>query len=250
MKINYNRLGININCLRRKFDQTLVDLANDTGISVTALSQYETGTVIPPRDRIIIIAKHFRITEDELLFGDYSNTTNITTLPVNNKRYDKEMLEKMLPLICTDKAMENKSFNRAFKTHKQLYKLILSGDDFDISKFNICLELYKKSSKEGIVEGTANHLWLLMFLGLFLSIINSSLLNAIESLHEKEGTMKDIIDGILYSIHDEDDEDNKIYTIAKKEFVKENQVDILVDIALLKKSKATPHSVQNKKKVI
>ena len=237
MKINYNRLGLNINYLRRKFDQTLLDLANDTGISVTALSQYETGTVIPPRDRIIIIAKHFRITENELIFGDYSNSTNIASLPVNNKKRDKIMFEKMLPLICTDKAMENENFKTAFNTHKLLYDLILSGEDFDIVKYNLCLEFYKKSREEGITEGTANHLWLLMFLGFFLSIVNSSLLNAIKSLHGKEGTMKDIIDGILYSVCDEEDKENKMYADVKKEFVKENQADMKIDIALLKKSK-------------
>ena len=233
----YGKIGKNIKGLRKACGQTLLDLAVDIGIEVSTISQYETGKRVPQRDIISKIAKHFRITESELIHGDFSHMKDMTTVPVNNKRYNAIVFDKFFPVICTDEAMKNDNFKKGYQIHIKLYDLLLKENVFDDSQISLCLELYKKSYEEGIEEGIANSLWWIMFFGFICSVMNPRIIAKIERLQGKEATVKDIISGFLYSFDDEQDEENVKFEKVKAEYIKENQIEMLVDIALLKKSK-------------
>lgn len=76
--IDYVRLGWNIKCLREANNETLDDLVAAIGASSSGtLSGYESGTKKPSRDTLVKIAKHFLVTEDELIYGDFSHLCSL-----------------------------------------------------------------------------------------------------------------------------------------------------------------------------
>lgn len=231
---SYHKVGKNIRSLRKAYGQSLLDLALDIGVGVSAISQYENGKRTPERDILINMAKHFKITENELLYGDYSRMKDLTSAPVNSKEHNLAMIKKMLPIFFDEEATKNGDFARAYELHLKLYNDIIQGTAWDDTQFDTCMKLYKQASRAGIHEATANSLWWEMFFGAIYSLFSPRFVASIEALHGKEATMKDVINGYLYSPDDEDDDTYIEYQTAKNEFVKENEVDILVNIALLK----------------
>ena len=231
-----NNLGRNIRSLRNAYGQSLLDLALDIGVGVSAISQYENGKRIPERDILIKIAKHFKITENELLYSDYSNLRDLTTAPVNNKAYTLAMVDKMLPILHSEEAEMDPDYKRAYELHLKLYEHLIQNTIVDEAQVDTCITSYETASKKGIREATANILWWIILFGFVYSFVNPRLLACIESLHGKETTMKEVISAFLYSPEDEEDE---VYIELQKEkanFIKENEVDLLVNIALLKNS--------------
>lgn len=233
----YDNIGKNIKGLRTAYGQSLLDLALDIGIGVSAISQYENGKRIPERDILVKIAKHFRITENELLFSDFSNFKISMSIPVNNTAYNIAIIEKLLPLLSSDEAMKNDDFANAYNIHTSLFDQIIENRDLDDSQFNTCIELYKSASKKGILDASANILWWIVFKGMIYSFYNPRLFANIESLHGRETTLKEIINCYLYSTEDEEDDEYIAFQKEKTEFVQENIIDLLVNIALLKNSK-------------
>lgn len=232
----YNNLGSNIRSLRNAYGQSLLDLALDIGVGVSAISQYENGKRIPERDILIKIAKHFKVTENELLYGDYSNLKDLTSAPVNNSAYDIATIDKMLPILHSEEAEQNADFKKAYELHLKLYEYLMQNTIVDEAQVNACIASYKIASKSGVREATANILWWIMLFGLVLSYINPRLIACIESLRGKETTMKEVIGAYLYSPEDEEDESYIEIQKERADFIKENEVDLLVNIALLKTS--------------
>ena len=73
MEKTYKKLGWNIKCLREAARETEEQLAYMVGVTRQAICNYENGTRIPNRDVIVKLADHFLITENELIFGDYTD---------------------------------------------------------------------------------------------------------------------------------------------------------------------------------
>lgn len=232
----YNNVGKNIRSLRNAYRQSLLDLALDIGVGVSAISQYENGKRIPERDILIRIAKHFKITENELLYGDYSNLKDLTSAPVNNKAYDIATIDKMLPILRSEEAEQNADFAKAYALHLKLYGYLMQNAAVDDAQVNACITLYETASKNGVREATANILWWTMLFGLVFSYINPRLIACIESLRGKETTMKELTGTYLYSPEDEEDESYIEIQKERAAFIKANEVDLLVNIALLKNS--------------
>lgn len=230
------KVGKNIRSLRYAYGQSLLDLALDIGVGVSAISQYENGKRIPERDILIKIAQHFKITENELLYSDYSNLRDLTTAPVNNKAYTLAMVDKMLPILHSEEAEMDPDYKKAYELHLKLYEHLMQNTIVDEAQVDTCITSYETASKNGIREATANILWWIILFGFVYSFVNPRLLACIESLRGKETTMKEVIGAFLYSPEDEEDE---VYIELQKEkanFIKENEVDLLVNIALLKNS--------------
>lgn len=233
--INYEKVGRNIRSLRNAYGQSALELSLDIGVGPTAISQYENGKRKPKRDIMLKIAKHFMITENELIYGDYSHMQNISDFPVNNKEYNASMIDKMFPIVFTEEARNNISFNKAYEIHLEQKDLFLQGSCED-SKIDECLDLYKKSYKEGVIEGIANSLWWLMLCGSSYSLASPTLIKSLKRLNGNEGTMKDIISGFLYSFDDECCEEFEEFQNNKVEFIKDIEVEIYARISILKKS--------------
>lgn len=124
----YPNLGRNIKALREAFGKSQSDMANDlvtagetderfnddyNFITKQAISQYENGLRIPERKYLNLIAKYFKITVDELLYGDFTN------LKFNLEKI--EDIDCMYPLITTKIALENQDFKNAYKLQKNIY---------------------------------------------------------------------------------------------------------------------------------
>lgn len=170
---NYPYLSSNIKSLRRVYGEEQLDLANAIGLTIPAVSNYERGERIPKRDIIARIAKHYRITEDELLYSDLSNMKNISNRPFYDPIFNCKVMDKMFPLINAPSALENEKFKQAYALHTKNLELILNEAVVPESleeDILYILELYSKSRDEGIVEGAANHLSLVMMMGVLDSV--------------------------------------------------------------------------------
>jgi len=234
----YPRLGKNIRGLREAAGETQLDLALAIGASGSnAISQYESGERMPKRDYLLRIAKHYRITENELLHGNFEKVKNFAKAPVGDPAYNISMMKKMFPLICTDEALQNLNFKKAYDIHTTLLSQLYQEQEFDAEKIEPCMELYKAAREEGVTEAAANHLWWLMFLGFCIDFCTPRLLESMEIIEHGDVTVKDILAGVLPS-YDEDSSDEDFDTSAnRKEYLEEYEVDIVVDIFLLRKSK-------------
>ncbi len=232
----FYKLGSNIKGLRKGYGETQLALATAIGVESTAISNYELGERIPERDVLLKIAKHYRITENELLNGNFANIKNMLKIPINDKEYNKAMFDKMFPLICTDKALENPHFKEAYNMHQEMYEFIINGVEFDSDRIEQCMELYDIAREEGVIEGVANYLWWLFFFAFTFTFLTPQMLDNIANLKKKNATVKDIIqNGYLLSIDDEstDDETQEFFE-ARKGFIEENEVSMVVNIYRLK----------------
>ena len=74
METNVCQLAKNIKYLRTAFGESQLDLALVLGLeSPNAIANYEKGIRNPKADIRRMISKHYRITEDELMYTDFSS---------------------------------------------------------------------------------------------------------------------------------------------------------------------------------
>lgn len=237
MEVNaekYNKLGNNIKGLRGAFDQSQLELAFNIGVGVTAVSQYENGKRIPERDILIKIAKHFHITVNELLTGDYSRMINFTSLPIMSREYGLAKMDNTLSILSGEDAEKNTHFSEALKIHISIYDLIRQEKDYDSDQIMICLALYEKALKDGIIEAAANMLWWQFLIGMTYVLGTPRFISILE---RKNPTSKEIFESILYHDEDECDEEFVEHQSEKREYIKESEEDFLVNIVTLKYSK-------------
>ena len=238
MSSNYYKLGLNILALRKAVGKSQLEMAEDLNIKHNTISQYENGVQIPERDILLRIAKYFKITENELIYGDFSNYKKIDFYKVTNKSINERFFENMFPIICTESALKNKKFKEAYDINTKIFKDILeekiTETSFDkIEKMN---ELYKKSYDDGIIEGCANILWWIMLEGFLVNIgtpYNEDMIDIYSSFNEKQLT-----DMFVLNIQNEEYlKRNKEYEKERLKYIKDTEKDFFVNVAILKKSK-------------
>ena len=234
----YSRLGSNIKALRKSLGETQSDLLFAIGLegsSPSTISQYETGDRIPERDTLIKIAKHYRITEDELINGDFSHIKNISNNIANDKERSKEMLDRFFPLISSESALDNVHFKAGYKIHIELYEDLVNGIDFDEAKVEKCLESYEKAKDDGIIEACANILWWNMLIAFSFSFITPALYENPSVFRKEKLTIKEAIkNGFLPSFEAEPTERESELAKTRMEFIEESQVQMIVNIYKLK----------------
>lgn len=179
MEKNYRRLGWNIKCLREAYHLTEEKLAYAVGVTRQAICNYENGSRIPNRDIIAKLASHFTITEDELIYGDFSNMTYPGKM-IENTEAVKNSVDIYLPMLSSETSLKNNSFRNAFASHQAIYAGLKCGVPYSDSELEKCTELYEIALAEGVIEAAANLLWWFMFMGLGYS--NYELLDGIEDL--------------------------------------------------------------------
>ena len=126
MENTYRKLGWNVKCLREAYRLTEEQLAYAVGVTRQAICNYENGTRIPNRDIIVKLANHFQITENELIYGDFSNMT-YPGKKLEDTKAIKESVDTFLPLISSENALINKSFRNAFASHQAIYAGLKNG---------------------------------------------------------------------------------------------------------------------------
>lgn len=164
MEKTYAKLGWNIKCLRESFHETEEKLAYAVGVTRAAICNYENGTRIPARDTIVKLARHFNLTENELIHGDFSGL-KFPTQKIADIEATRAVVDVVLPIITSDKAMSNTAFREAFLLHKAMYSSLKKGIMYDEDQFEKCVSLYEDAYSKGITEAAANILWWVMLVG-------------------------------------------------------------------------------------
>ncbi len=235
-KKNYYKLGENIRGLRRMFGESQLDLATAIGVGTSAISNYEIGERNPDQDVLIRIAKHYRITEDELRNSDFSNTNKIVFPNLKNPSLQKNYLETIFPIVSSENALQNEDFKKAYDLHISLYNGIAEQEIPTDEDFTACIKHYKVAIDQDIYEARINYLGLIILQGIVFSLFTPTLLFLMETPNLYSLSSKTIIQSILPSFGDAlDNEDEKEWEALKDEFHQNNIVDTLVNIALLKK---------------
>lgn len=234
----YTNLGKNIQSLRKAYGETQQDLANILGLgSPSVISQYESGERMPKPDCLFRIAKHYRITETELLRGNFENMSDLTQLPLSEQDLGAAMLTKMFPLICSPKGLENPKFKEAYSIHTRLLEELRTEDDFESDKIETCLELYKEARRERLVDAAANHLWWLMFLGFALVACTPHFMDYLDVMSDFKISGKELFGAFLPSFGEEVSKEEFDTEQNRAAFLEEYGKELWGDIALLRSSK-------------
>lgn len=165
MEKTYKKLGWNIKCLREAARETEEQLAYMVGVTRQAICNYENGTRIPNRDVIVKLADHFLITENELIFGDYTDI-KFPGKQLEDIESAKAAVDTILPLISSETALKNMSFRNAFASHQAIYTGLKNGIPVSDPEHEKCLQLYEDALNDGVVEAAANILWWILFWGM------------------------------------------------------------------------------------
>ena len=155
------KLGNNIRFLRRANGETQEELGAELFLEKSTISAYENGAREPSKDKLILIARHFSITVEDLLNYDYSDCEKgNVNISVFRKR-----IEKVFPIVTSEKAMKNKHFTTAYKVHTKIYDIIRKADEDDDIDIDICLDEYSLilDSDNIIDEAAANYISLCFF---------------------------------------------------------------------------------------
>lgn len=249
----YPNLGRNIKALREAFGKSQSDMANDlvtagetderfnddyNFITKQAISQYENGLRIPERKYLNLIAKYFKITVDELLYGDFTNL-KFNLEKIEDNEINKKYIDCMYPLITTKIALENQDFKNAYKLQKNIYDNIKNqSSNFNEEDIDNFKELYKNAYRnDRIIEAIYNLLSWNMFEDFITSILTPSNL---EKLEENENiSTKDYLEMIFLNkpeLEKEDAEKNKIYQKEYEKDLKKGECDFYSYISILRKA--------------
>lgn len=239
------KLGLNIKGLRESLGESQLQLALAVGLSSPgAISQIESGKRMPRRDTLTKIAKHYRISETELLHGNFA-TLSIEDMSLYEASRNVTAIEKMLPIICTPKALENENFRQAYELHMKIWNRYIcgtQGDTFESNDVDECTDLYKKAHEEGVIEGAANHLWWIFMLGIVFSLAPLSLLENPDYLNRKDISIKEFLQAEYLRSFDEDtDAIREVDSKREQEknleaFLEEYEIPMILDIHSLKHS--------------
>lgn len=233
----YYKLGLNIRDLRKAYGMSQLKLANELGISDKAISYYELGERIPERDILLNLAKIFRVTEHELLYDDFSNIAELYKKPVFDIETNKNSMDRLFPLIKSEEAMKNDDFKKAFELHTCITEAIPSGTNWSIDEILNCADLYDNAITAGIIEAVANKTSILLFFGMLFCFTSPQIVNIAEKMSKKETSTKEVLQAGFLSSLEELTEEEQSWLETHREFVEENEVEIIVNIYRLKHSK-------------
>lgn len=239
MNKDYYKLGLNILALRKSFGKSQLEMANDLNIKHNTISQYENGVQIPERDILLRIAKYFKVTENELIYGDFSHYKKIDFSKITDKNINKKYFESMFPIISSESALKNDKFKEAYDINKKIFTDVLEErvTETSFDKIDKMIELYKQVyDNDGIIEGVANILWWIMFEGFCISLGTPYFEDMTDIYSSLNG--KQLIDIVALNLQSEEYiERNKKYEKERFEYIKETEKDFFINIAILKRSK-------------
>ena len=229
----YYKLPSNIRGLRKAFGESITDLALAIGVGNTAVSNYELGERIPDRDVLKRIAKHFHITEDELVHGDYSNMKPMYNDAILDQQYNISMVEKILPYLCTPEALENDNFKQAFALDEKIFDCIKqASSDLADDALEKCIEYYSAAIDEKVIEASANLLRQMFLIGMITCWMNPKFIESYDNI--KESPQK-LVQAMYLT--DCDDEPDQEWLQQREAFLEEYELPIVLNIYRLKHSK-------------
>lgn len=154
-------LGENIKNLRKVWGLTQKELAEKIYVAENTVTSYERGSRIPDMEKIQQIASLFKMTEDDLVNGDFSDL-DYHLSPITHDSVISH-LEKILPIIHTDSAMNDPYFVEGYRRTVRFWDSIKTVNGPILE--SMIAEAYNRYGlslkKYNTVESAANILWLL-----------------------------------------------------------------------------------------
>lgn len=237
--INSKQLSENIKNLRKYYGESQEELAYAIGAGEkTAVSNYERGVHMPKRDIIFAIAKHYRITADDLINKKFDDLTPIPDKEFGDTEYIEQEITKLFPTVITENALKQNEFKKAHALQEKIVEQI-KQNYIDYSNCEKCLELYKKSAESKCIEGMANFVGSNLLIIFSLSLITSKHIYNFDRIKNQTKLAKFIRDNILPAVDDAEYEDEEYIEIVELtgKYIEKNRIDILVYVAVLKHSK-------------
>lgn len=235
--MNYN-IGKNIKSLRAAYGETQMELAFALGLdSPSTIANYEKGTRNPESKILQKIAKHYRITEVELMHCDFSKLS-FGSFSFDDKEKIQDMTETMLPVICTKEALADPLFKKGYHAHMRAYEAMKKGIEYNENDYNVCIKSYLESFESfGTLESVANCLW--WFLLASFAMTNAQLLDGVKALNNKKISSKDLLKNYYLHNSSEDlfDEDDVEYSKEHHKILAESE-NIIVEF--LRELKSSP----------
>jgi len=155
-------IGKNIKKLRLTYGETQQELADAIHVSASAIANYESGDREVDLQKLQAIAAHYRYPAEQLARENLSNR-KMADLSFD---YDTimETCKIMLPLFCSERALEDSDFKKAYQCNLKIWEALEDGAEFEIQDIDTAIDYYTKSSEESqTMEATANLLSLSAF---------------------------------------------------------------------------------------
>jgi len=106
------QLKTNLGIVRNAHGETQAETAQHLERSSSFVGNYESKRSNPPNfESLIRFAQRYQVAVDDLIFGNFSNTTSIKSLIENNEKSQK-LLIFLIPLVSSADALENTSFKK------------------------------------------------------------------------------------------------------------------------------------------
>lgn len=166
---NLKRLGANIRSLRMAYGETQEQLGEALFVEKNTVSYYETGKREPNKETLEAIAKHYMISVEELL---HSDLTSIGKITVDKDAFCKN-IDIILPIVPSDKAMQNESFKKAFEAHRAFYDQLHLVSLDGINNVDVWMNSYRVAVEDDSIkaEAAANFLALWYFRMILMKMI-------------------------------------------------------------------------------
>ncbi len=124
-----NRLGKNIRALREYYGETQEALGGRIHVEKNTVSCYETGRHEPSQDTLALIAAHFQITVEELLFADLSGLKGERFTP-SAEGLLSGLFGALFPRVSSKRALASEGFRRVWEGHgSALERMKTAGTD-------------------------------------------------------------------------------------------------------------------------
>jgi len=229
---NDDNLGNNIRSLRKAYGEKQVELAEGVHVSSSLVSEWESGKKAPKRDSLESIAFRYSVTVEQLVNGDCSG------IDFSNIDFTKENFisasEEILPLIISDKALEDSYFKKGYDYTQLIMTAARNGNTDGITDSIVerIVEAYTVSFEElKTIESAANMIWWVFILSAL--IFDEHMAEMSEAVVYRKASGKDFVKKYMVKNKRTNDVENES---CKKSFILEIQEDMVKYLRVLKKS--------------
>lgn len=175
-----NRLGKNLQHLRKIHGETLNELGEAVYLGNTAIKNYESGERDPKPQILAALAKHYGKTVDELINMDLTELGKMD-FSIDGAKGMVELWKIMVPLSSSEKALKNSDFKKGYEKCCSILDSFAKNNPVMGHVISDCFELYSKAmEKDELPEAVANMMWLL-FLN-WSQIMDQNMINVFTSV--------------------------------------------------------------------
>ena len=153
----------NIKFLRAKNDETQEVLKDILNVPQSTISSYETGACPIPRERLEILAYHYRVSVYDLMYTDLSKYEGILDVP--SKEILFKCLNLLFPFIKSNDAMDNEFFRKGYESVNEMKQQAMCGKKIDFDKLVDCLVSFRVAwEQSNLCVAIVNYISIIYFI--------------------------------------------------------------------------------------